>query len=142
MERKSELRIQKQPETPFTNYSQAKIAQRAKKVQVRFKPLLVIPFTPGRDTCNFPHISLKALNEKIDNPLKPYLEADLKAVLKSLTRFSVPMFSPHVAYNQLSAWLYRPSCRFLHVSCSATQPQIWGFNVQTRQKTPPNPAPA
>jgi hypothetical protein len=34
---------------------------------------------------NFPHSSLKALNEKIDNPLKPYLKEDLKAVLKSLT---------------------------------------------------------
>jgi hypothetical protein len=51
-------------------------------------------FTPGQDPGNFPHIGLKALNEKIDDPLKPHLEADLKAVLKSLTRFSVPMFSP------------------------------------------------
>jgi hypothetical protein len=53
-----------------------------------------MPFTPGRDTGNFTHISLKALNEKIDDPLKPCLEVGLKAVLKSLTRFSVPMFSP------------------------------------------------
>jgi hypothetical protein len=51
-------------------------------------------FTTGRDTDNFPPIGLKALNEKIDDSLKPYLEKDLKAVLKSLTRFSVPMFSP------------------------------------------------
>jgi TnpA family transposase len=36
--------------------------------------------TPGRDTCNFPHIGLKVLNEKIDDSLKPYLEAGLKAV--------------------------------------------------------------
>jgi surface polysaccharide O-acyltransferase-like enzyme len=35
---------------------------------------------------------LKALNEEIDDSLKPYPEEDLKAVLKSLTRFSVPMF--------------------------------------------------
>jgi hypothetical protein len=54
-----------------------------------------MPFTPGRDTGNFPHISLKALNEKIDDPLKPYLEMGLKTVLKSLTRFSVPMFHPY-----------------------------------------------
>jgi hypothetical protein len=90
LEGKSELRIQKQPETPFTNYSKAKIVQRAKKVQVRFKPLLVMPFTSGRDTGNFPHIDLKKRNQKIDDPLKPYLEAGLK----SLTRFFVPMFSP------------------------------------------------
>jgi hypothetical protein len=32
-----------------------------------------MPFTPGRDTGNFPHIGLKAMNEKIDDPLKPYL---------------------------------------------------------------------
>jgi hypothetical protein len=57
-----------------------KIAQRAKNVQLRFKPLLVMLFTPDRDTCNFPHISLKALNEKIDDSLKPYLAAGLKAV--------------------------------------------------------------
>jgi hypothetical protein len=71
-----------------------KTAQRAKNVQVRFKPLLVMLFTPGRDICNLPHIGLKALNEKIDDPLKPYLAEDLKTVFKSLTRFSVPMFSP------------------------------------------------
>jgi hypothetical protein len=29
---------------------------------------------------NFPHIGLKALNEKIDDSLKPYTEEDLKAV--------------------------------------------------------------
>jgi hypothetical protein len=51
-------------------------------------------FNPGRDAGNFTHISLKALNEKIDGSLKPCLEVGLKAVLKSLTRFSVPMFSP------------------------------------------------
>jgi hypothetical protein len=36
-------------------------------------------FTPGRDMCNFPHIGLKALNEKIDGSLKPYPEVGLKA---------------------------------------------------------------
>jgi hypothetical protein len=34
------------------------------------------------------------MNKKIDDSLKPYLELGLKAVLKSLTRFSVPMFLP------------------------------------------------
>jgi hypothetical protein len=58
----------------------AKSTQRAKNVYLRFKPLLVILFTTGRGTGNSPHIGLKALNEKIDDPLKPYLEVDLKAV--------------------------------------------------------------
>jgi hypothetical protein len=40
------------------------LAQRAKKVKVRFKPLLAMLFTPGRDTCNFAHIGLKALLQK------------------------------------------------------------------------------
>jgi hypothetical protein len=69
------------------------LAKIAKNVQTPFKPLLVMLFTLGRGTGNSPHIGLKALNEKIDDPLKPHLEVGLKAVLKSLTRFSVPMFS-------------------------------------------------
>jgi hypothetical protein len=43
----------------------AKIDQRAKNVYLRFKPLLAMLFTPGRDTDNFPHSGLKALNEKL-----------------------------------------------------------------------------
>jgi hypothetical protein len=81
----------------------AKIAQRAKKVKVRFKPLLVMLFTPGRDRCNFPHIGLEALNEKIVNPLKPHLPLGLKEVLKSLTRFSVPMFFTSEVTNRISS---------------------------------------
>jgi hypothetical protein len=38
-----------------------KSAQRAKKVHLHFKPLLVMLFTPGRDTYNFPHIGQKVL---------------------------------------------------------------------------------
>jgi hypothetical protein len=68
------------------------LAQCTKNVYLRFKPLLVMPFTPGRNTDNFPRIGLKALNEKIDDSLKPYLEEDFKAFFKSLTHFFVPLF--------------------------------------------------
>jgi hypothetical protein len=37
------------------------IAQRAKNVHLRFKPLSAMLFTTGRDTGNFPHSGLKAL---------------------------------------------------------------------------------
>jgi hypothetical protein len=82
----------------------AKTAQRAKNVLLHLKPLLAMLFTPGRDTGDFPHINLKALNEKIDDSLKPYLEAGLKAVLKSLTRFSVPMCSNSEMRHRISSW--------------------------------------
>jgi hypothetical protein len=64
---------------------------------------LASPSTPGRDMGNFPHIGLKALNEKIDEPLRPYLEAGLKAVEKSLTRFSVPMFFTDEMRHRISS---------------------------------------
>jgi hypothetical protein len=60
-----------------------------------------MPFTPGRDTGNFAHIGLKALNKKIDDSLKPFIEQSFRRFPKPLTRFSVPM-SPQAEIRVIS----------------------------------------
>jgi hypothetical protein len=64
------------------------------KCTLAFQTFTSHAFQPRLRYGGFPHSSLKALNEKINDSLKTYLVVGLKAFLKSLTRFSVPMFSP------------------------------------------------